>query len=182
MTVEKKTIKKFKWFWAWQDEAEEAWLGEMSKKGYHLVSAGVPCIYEFDTGEPKDYVYRLDFQTFHKKDREEYLQLFRDAGWEHLGQMGTWQYFRKEAKQGEADEIYTDNESKMGKYKRVLFLLGFFYVILIAVSAGRLWGESPYPWFNPWFDGIKIFTALVFVVMTYAIIRLLLRIRKLQKY
>ena len=59
MTVEKKTIKKFKWFWAWQDEAEEEWLGEMSKKGYHLASAGMPGIYEFDAGEPKDYVYRL---------------------------------------------------------------------------------------------------------------------------
>ena len=178
MTIEKKTVRKFKWFWAWQDEAEEAWLGEMSKKGYHLVSAGVPGIYEFDTGEPKDYVYRLDFQTFHKKDREEYLQLFRDAGWQHLGQMGSWQYFRKETKQGEAEEIYTDKESKTDKYKRILFILGFFYVITFAVFMGRVIGDNPYPWFS----GIKVFIGLVLAIMTYAIIKLLLRIRKLQKY
>ena len=96
--------------------------------------------------------------------------------------MGSWQYFRKEAKQGEAEEIYTDNESKIGKYKRVLFFLGFFYIILIAVFVGRLWGESPYPWFDPWFDGIKVFIGLVLVVMTYAIIKLLLRIRKLASH
>jgi hypothetical protein len=177
MTEEKKTVKKFRWFWAWQDEAEEAWLGEMSRKGYHLVAAGIPCIYEFKAGEPKDYVYRLDFQSFRKKEREEYLQLFQDAGWEYLGQMSSWQYFRKEAKPGETNEIFTDNESKTEKYKRVLYFLGFFYIILIAVFWGRIWGESPYPWW----DGIKIFIAVVLLIMTYAIIRLVMRIRKLQR-
>ena len=31
--MQKKRMRKFKWFWAWQDEAEEEWLREMSNNG-----------------------------------------------------------------------------------------------------------------------------------------------------
>jgi len=30
------TISKIKWFWAWQDEKEEAWLSNMARDGWHL--------------------------------------------------------------------------------------------------------------------------------------------------
>jgi hypothetical protein len=84
----KNIFTKFRWFWAWQDEKEEAWLGKMSKQGYHLSSINFPGFYSFGKGEPREYIYRLDYQTFRKKDRQEYLQLFKDAGWEYLGEMG----------------------------------------------------------------------------------------------
>jgi hypothetical protein len=153
------TIRKFKWFWAWQDEAEEAWLGEMSKKGFHLSSAGLPGIYTFNVGEPRDYVYRLDFQTVPKKDKQEYVQLFRDADWEYIGEMSSWQYFRKEARPGEVNEIFTDVESKTAKYKRVLTFLGFLYVILVFMFVWRVIGEYPYPWWG----GIQVFYSLMLV-------------------
>jgi len=56
-------IVKRKWFWAWQDEKEEQWLNAMSKQGYHLISPGSFGRYEFEQGEPKNYVYRLDFMS-----------------------------------------------------------------------------------------------------------------------
>jgi hypothetical protein len=28
------TIRKFKWYWAWQDEKEERWLSEIAQQGY----------------------------------------------------------------------------------------------------------------------------------------------------
>jgi hypothetical protein len=175
--MEKNTFTKFKWFWAWQDEAEEAWLGEMSKKGYHLVSTGVPTLYTFAPGEPRDYIYRLDFHTFSKRDKQEYLQLFSDAGWEHLGEMSAWQYFRKEARPGEADEIFTDNESKRAKYKRVLAFLCLFFPVLTFVFWGRLAGDYPIPWWG----AIQVIILLVMALFTYAIIRLVIRIKQLKK-
>ena len=54
------TLKKFRWFWAWDDEKEEQWLREMAQKGWHLLSVSIPGNYTFEQGAPKGYVYRLD--------------------------------------------------------------------------------------------------------------------------
>jgi hypothetical protein len=182
--MQKKVVTKFKWFWAWQDEVEEQWLGKMSKKGYHLSSVGLPGFYTFTVAEPYNYSYRLDYQMFYKKDKREYLQLFLDAGWEHIGEMSAWQYFRKEARQGETHEIFTDAESKIAKYKRVLTWLGFFYIMLIFIVSerilgfgGRIWGEDPYPWWG----NVQLITLSVLLLLTFAIIKLTLRIRQLKK-
>ncbi|MFC2062367.1 DUF2812 domain-containing protein [Chloroflexota bacterium] len=177
------TIRKIKWFWAWQDEQEETWLRSMSQKGWHLFSVGLPCIYRFRVGESRDYVYRLDYQTFPKKDKQEYQQLFRDAGWEYIGEVSAWHYFRKEVIEGEAPEIFTDVESKVAKYKRVLAFLAFFVVIdaiLVAVYANNVWGDNPYSWWGI-IRAISLLVPLVMGGLIYAIIRLNLRIRKLRR-
>jgi hypothetical protein len=132
--MEPKTISKFRWFWAWQDHREEEWLGNMSRDGWHLESFSLPGVYQFRKGAPKDYVYRLDFQTSPMKDRPVYLQLFRDAGWEHLGNMAAWEYFRKEARPGEEPEIFTDPESKIKKYERILGYLFIFFPVLLVIN------------------------------------------------
>ena len=92
------TIVKHKWFWAWQDDKEEEWLSDMSKQGLHLSKPGFFGRYEFEQGEPRNYVYRMDFMTGKKDQKDTYLQMFTDAGWEHLGEFGSWQYFRVLAK------------------------------------------------------------------------------------
>jgi hypothetical protein len=140
--MEKETCWKFRWFWAWQGDREEAWLGSMSQAGWHLKEFGFPGVYLFRKGEPKHVVYRLDFQTSRRKDRDAYLQLFRDAGWEHLGKMSAWEYFRKDAKAGEAPEIFTDPESQIQKYQRVLrFMAVFFPILFILFSTS--WNDLP---------------------------------------
>jgi len=181
--MEKAMVRKFKWFWPWHDEAEEAWLGEMSKKGYHLSSVGVMGIYRFIVAEPQDYVYRLDYQTFPEKDKQEYLQLFRDAGWEHIGEMSAWQYFRKGSKQREPDEIFTDVESKVAKYKRVLAYLAFFLLIesiYVVIFAHNIWGDSPYSWWGI-IRAISLLVPLAALFLMYAFVRLILRIRQLRR-
>ncbi|MFC1873370.1 DUF2812 domain-containing protein [Chloroflexota bacterium] len=171
------TIRKFKWFWPWQDEQEEAWLRGMSQKGWHLSSIGLPCVYRFRAGEPRDYVYRLDYQTFPKKDKQEYQQLFRDAGWEYIGEVSSWQqYFRKEAKEGEAPEIFTDVESKVAMYKKVLVYLAFLVVIEI-VFFNNILIDDPYSWWGI----IRVIYLLVMGGLIYSIIRLVLRIRQLRR-
>jgi hypothetical protein len=136
------TKRVFKWFWAWNDEQEEAWLTEMARQGWHLREPGVFGFYCFERGAPRNVVYRLDFKTA-GRDQEEYRQLFTDAGWEHVGEMGGWQYFRTEAAEGETPEIYTDESSKIHKYQRLFFFLVIFLPIF-SVTMSNMSGRSSY--------------------------------------
>jgi hypothetical protein len=170
------TVHKLKWFWAWQDEKEEAWLRTMSQRGYHLVSVRPFGSYSFNPGDSTDYVYRLDYQI-NKKDMRNYLQLFHDAGWEHIGEMSGWQYFRKEAMPGESPEIHTDVESKVAKYKRLMAYVGLIDILMIVVFSSRILQHYPYPWWN----AVQVVFGVVVLLLTYGTIRLALRIRQLRR-
>jgi len=170
-------ITRFKWFWVWQDDAEEQWLEKMSRQGYHLTSVRLPCMYTFTRSEPVNYAYRLDYRSFSKKDKQEYLQIFRDAGWEYLGDLSLWQYFRKQVKEGEVNEIFSDNASKIAKYRRTLGYLGFFWAVLLFIVLERI---TILPESLPWWGNVHVFIAAVLVVMSYAILRIVLRIRQLR--
>jgi hypothetical protein len=163
------TITKFKLFWAWEDDKEEAWLREMAQQGYHLFSVGLPGFYKFERGFAKDFVYRLDYIR-DRKDYASYLQLFNDSGWDHMGEMAGWQYFRKEAVNGDDLEIYSDNESKANKYQRVLLLLVIVLPLLINSVT-----SSGIP------EALKIIFFGFFLVYIYGFTKLLMRIRNLKK-
>jgi hypothetical protein len=167
--MEKTTIRKYKWFWAWQDEAEEAWLREMSQQGWHLSSVGIPTVYDFESGEPEDVVYRLDYPSYAKMDKEDYLQLFRDAGWECVGEMSGWHYFRQQAQPGEELEIYTDAESKISKYQR---LLVFAAILMLPLFTGMISTRGRFLFF---------IIAPLFLIYIYILIRIFIRINQLKR-
>jgi hypothetical protein len=169
-----KAIRKFRWFWAWDDEKEENWLMEMSKQGFHLETVGYPGFYTFLEGEKRNYVYRLDFNTSLKKN-DDYFNLFRDAGWFYLGEMNSWQYFRKEVLGSEVPEIYTDNESKMSKYKRLMgVLVAFIPIMVINIINSGNFPNHPVAKFA------TIFSCFTLGFMGIGLIRLYLRIKKLK--
>lgn len=106
-------------FYVWQDDKEEIWLSDMAQKGWHLLQFNPSGKYTFIKGEPRKVRYCLDYIN-PQKDFESYKMMFQDAGWEYLGQMGGWQYFRKEYEGDEVPEIFTDCESKIQRYYRIL--------------------------------------------------------------
>jgi len=167
-------LRKLKWFWAWDDEREEAWLTDMAQQGWHLTEPGVFGFYTFEQGVPKNMIYRLDFKTA-DKDSADYMQLFADAGWEHLGAMGGWQYFRKEAREGEAPEIYTDAASKIKKYQRVLLFLTIFFPIY-SMTLFKLRDSQ-----SMVLQVANVIFSLFMVLYAYAMVRLFLRIQALKK-
>ena len=171
-----KTFRKFKWFWAWEDEKEEAWLRTMSQRGHHLLSAKPFGSYSFVPGDKTDYVYRLDYQI-NRKDKQNYLQLFQDAGWEHISEMSGWHYFRKQAEAGDSPEIYTDVESKVTKYKRLIAYVGFMDIMMFTIFSSRILQHYPYSWWN----AVQIIFTVVVLFLTYGVIRIALRIRQLRK-
>ena len=168
------TMTEFRWFWAWDDEKEEAWLREMAQKGWHFREVGFPGYYTFEKGEQRDDIYRLDFMINHK-DKADYLMLFADAGWEHAGQYGSWQYFRKTIQGGEAPEIFTDNESKSKKYSRIILILVVILPIYINSLniLNRREGAS--------FEVLTFILALFMFLYVYAMIQLIRRITQLKK-
>ena len=171
------TITKYKLFWAWQDEKEEAWLHEMSRQGLHLQALPFPCIYQFETGAPRDLVYRMDY-IVDRKDYGNYLQLFKDAGWEHLGEMGGWQYFRTETGTGTVPEIYTDPESKVQKYRRLMAILVVFLPLFIVMSTREV---DPASRFAGLYMAGKFLISLMLILYAWALIMILRRIRELKQ-
>jgi len=177
-------MKRIKWFLPWQDEKEEAWLEEMSTSGWHLKSVSLPCVYFFEKGDPCRKAYRLDYMMMNKGKLDEYLQIFRDAGWEYIGEMSNWRYWRKQMVNGEAAEIFTDNESKIKKYQRLLGYMAFFLFFLVFISMNMLvirpWNEFDNA---PVINAIYLFGALCYAVIipiyVVVVIKLLGRINEL---
>lgn len=99
-------------------DKEEKWLNSMLKKGYELKSTQFG--YKFQHVEPQNNTIRVDYRTFKtSKDFIDYCSLFKDSGWKHIA--GTKssgnQYFKKIGENSEED-IFSDNTSKMERYKR----------------------------------------------------------------
>jgi hypothetical protein len=170
------TISKFRWFWAWQDEKEEAWLHEMAIQGFHLRSMRLPGSYEFEASEPRNDYYRMDY-IIDRKDYENYLQLFKDAGWEHLGEMGGWQYFRTRGQGNAIPEIYTDKDSKVQKYQRLIMILIIFLPIFVTMGTRQIDQTSR---FSELYLAGKFLINILMLIYAYAMIMIFRRIQQLK--
>ena len=174
--VAERSMTQFKWFWPWQDVQQERWLSEMSRQGRHLASLRWPARYAFVAGEPRDYVYRLDWREASRKELPDYLQLFADAGWEHVGSLSGWQYFRRLTTEEPAPEIFTDVDSKVAKYERMIYAAGGAGAAVVPVMVILMYSELDA------FIG-ALWAALLLVALYYIIVLVGLtqRVRQLRK-
>ena len=180
------TLKRYKWFWPWQDEKEEAWLEEMSQTGWHLKSVALPCAYSFNKGEPSRCTYRLDYMPAQKAQFQEYLQIFQDAGWVYVGEMSNWRYWRKQTVNGETHEIFTDMESKIRKYRRLLGYMAFFLALMVFLGMNVFRTPAGFdPDYRPVLSAIyllpKICYAVIIPIYLVVVVQLLRRIDQLKK-
>jgi len=176
-------------FFAWQEEKEEKWLREQSNKGWHLCRVGF-FNYKFTKGSPMDMVYKFDFKVLRKSEMEDYIMMFKDSGWEHIGNFGSWFYFRTAAEGNHSLELYSDNRSMIEKYRRLLLVLGIISFPVVFFSLPKLYMRiidmaadsvlnNPIV-FNIYLPFVILLT-IVEMVVIYAVIRILLIIRKLRK-
>jgi hypothetical protein len=149
----------------------------MSGQGLHLATVSPFGLYHFRKGKPSKYVYRLDFQSLKSKDRDSYLQLFADAGWEHVGDMGGWVYFRHEVNGTEIPEIFSDLASKIGKYQRVMIILIIYLPIVVFLMHRGNLAER----YGSIFIIAELLMAALVVLFAYAMLRLIIRISQLKK-
>lgn len=125
-------------------EKEERWLNEMASRGWHLVRYRLGG-YHFEQGEPGAWIYRIELLPGepHSAASEEYLSLLLDAGAEAVSTHARWVYLRRPAALGPF-ELFSDLESRIGHYRRVLKLLTTALATLVG-CAGALFvvsGES----------------------------------------
>jgi uncharacterized protein DUF2812 len=133
-----RTRTVFRWMAAWNDEKEERWLAEQERAGWRLKTVH-PIGYVLEEAPPANAAYRLDFGPPRRADREEYLGLYRDAGWELVGRRGPWHFFRKAVADGAPlPEIFTDVESRVAKYRRSLALWAVIFAVIASQMATNL--------------------------------------------
>jgi len=174
MKNESKIITRIRTFFVWSEKKEQAWLEEMSRKGWHLKKASF-WRYTFEKSKPVNFVYQFDFRFGSSKDVEEYLGIFREAGWELISRSGGWHYFRKPFREGEQNRIYSDRESLKKKYRTILaFLLitgiPLFHNFLIIFRRPGLTGFYQYFW---------PVNTLFLILWIYAVIRIFLYMKRL---
>lgn len=111
-------------------EKEERWLNSMAAQGYNLVDYSFFARYTFKKGKPCEYTYRLELLRKSPRDPESlaYLEFMEEAGVECVCTYISWVYFRKKTAGGPF-EIYTDNTSRAGHYKRVFRFLGVVFAL-----------------------------------------------------
>jgi hypothetical protein len=174
------TMSVTKTFFAWQEEKEAKWLESMANQGWILTDLTF-FHYTFTRAEPQECRYAMDFFIMSKKDVPEYIQMFEDAGWIHCASMGNWYYFRSSS-EAVTEDIFTDRESRIVKYRRILLVLAVVSIPLIhqLVIYPQLYLEGDrgidgfYRFFLP-------FTALVLALLILAAIRIMIHIRRIQK-
>jgi hypothetical protein len=104
-------------------EKEERWINEMAERGWHLARYRFGA-YHFEQGEPGRWVYRIELLPAEPGSAasKEYLSLLLDSGAEVVSTHARWVYLRRSADLGPF-ELFSDLESRIDHYRRVLKLL-----------------------------------------------------------
>lgn len=115
------TKKQFRWFSIFEYEKEQDYLRDMHKSGWKFVKVKGFGTYHFEKCTPQDVVYQLDYNKDGIAQKDEYLRMFDDCGWEYIQDYEGYSYFRKAvAEDGVAEEIFCDDESRLQMMQRVL--------------------------------------------------------------
>ena len=131
-------MKKILWKVYMDYEKEEKWLNEMSARGLAFTN-NIWCCYTFEECEPGAYIYRLELLNDlpgHPESKR-YIRFMEDNGVEHVTSYFRWVYFRKKAADG-AFDIYSDIDSRIRHYKRILALWIPLCCLEIAIGASNL--------------------------------------------
>lgn len=132
-----RTKTEFKYFTVMNYKQEEAYLRKMHNSGWALSRIIPPCVYCFTECTPEDVVYQLDYNTGDSKNKDAYVQMFKDLGWDYLLDCMGYSYFKKPVAQMTGrEEIFCDDASRLDMMKRVLQgrgypLLCVFFVMIL---------------------------------------------------
>lgn len=119
----------FKWFTIADYLEEEVWLSQQQQQGWKLVDIKPIRIFVFEETTETQAIYKLDFKN--QNPAEDYIQMYRDYGWEYVTKCNGWNYFRSiEGAQAGAEEldIFSDDASKLEMIQEIFqrqYLLPF---------------------------------------------------------
>lgn len=171
--------KQWKWFTIFEYEKEQEYLRKMHKAGWKLQKVSGLCLYHFEKCQPQDVVYQLDYNQEGRENREQYLKMFQDCGWEYIQDYAGYSYFRKAvAEDGVAEEIFCDAESRLQMMERVLSrrmlpLLVIFFALLLP--------RFFHSFSNSGSCFITVFLAVLMVIYLWVFLRSFLMYRQYKK-
>ena len=117
---------------AWSEDRDMKKLNELSKEGW-MLSGFSYLSYELKKEEPREYIYCIDSQKV--ENREEYIDLFKDGGWEYVCNYGDIYFYR--ALPG-TKEIYSDKASLSEKYSYIGNQMKNVIIVLVAIAMGLI--------------------------------------------
>ena len=108
-------------------EKEEAWLNEMSAKGFAFIGVSPFGRFAFVESAPGEYIYRINYlkNDSNHPESQQYLSFMAETGAECVFSKKKRAYFRKKAENGNFD-IYSDVDSRIAHYR----LAGSFFLPL----------------------------------------------------
>lgn len=133
----KDTKTEFKYFTIPEWKEEQDYLRQQHQNGWEFVGVNFIGFYHFEKCEPADVIYQLDYNPDGRAHKKEYIQMFRDCGWEYLQDFVGYSYFRKAVSEmNDEEEIFCDDSSRLDMMKRVLRgrmlpLLPLFLLIVV---------------------------------------------------
>lgn len=135
----KDTKTEWKFFSIADWEKEEQYLRRQHQNGWKFTGVSFLMAYHFVRCEPEDVVYQLDYNP--TANKQEYLQIFRDCGWEYLQDYVGYSYFRKPASAMQGEEaIFSDDASRLDMLRRIIKgrLLPLLPIFLLCVLPNLL--------------------------------------------
>ncbi len=137
---------RFRFYTIAEYEKEQDFLRRQHQKGWAFKRVYFPGIYRFSRCEKEDVIYQLDYNQQGRAEKQNYLRLFQDCGWEYIQDLLGYSYFRKPAAQMDSyEELYCDEASRLAMVERVfkarmvpLLLLFFLMIIPQLVLHGGL--------------------------------------------
>lgn len=120
-----------------QWKQEQDFLRQQHKNGWKFTKLDFLCCYHFEKCKPQDVIYQLDYNPEGTAHKDEYVQMFRDCGWEYLQDFAGYSYFRKPTSEMDFDEeIFCDDSSRLDFMKRVFkgrisLLIAVFFLTII---------------------------------------------------
>ncbi len=146
------TKKELKYFSIMDHKKEEEYLRNMHRSGWKFIRVSGVGVYHFESCEPEDTVYQLDYNQEGLRHKDEYVQLFSDCGWQYLQDYCGYSYFRKPVSEmkSENEEIFCDDSSRLQMMERVfkgrlLPLLVLFFCLLVPQFLLNIFVYRNYP-------------------------------------
>ncbi len=172
---EKKVIRKH--FNLADFEEEQNFLASLHSKGWRLISVKT-FRYTFEKCSCEDVTYQIDFNP-KEREKEEYIQLLRDFGWQVIAEKNGKFYFTKTTSLIHENEskLFSDMEAKASMCKKIvkyklLWLLPLSVIMILIsslIGSGLFLSQSVPVFICEFISGVILFGLILTTYINYLV-------------
>lgn len=142
-------------------EKEEEWLNSLASKGLNFQNFSFSK-YTFNKGTPGEYIYRIELLKNLPSNAESkaYFEFLEESNIEIVCTHFRWIFLRKKAIDGPFD-IYSDSDSKISYYKRLIVFYLALILLLVSTNSGNTVNFISYSIKNGLFNSVSFITGII---------------------